>query len=255
MIAAVIRWSARNVAPRADRRRSSSSLAGLYAVSRVPLDAIPDLSDVQVIVYTEYPGTGAAGGRGPGHLPADHGHAERAEVDGGARLLVLRRVLRLRHLRGRHRHLLGALARPRIPELRAARRLPDGVVRRALARTRRASAGSINTPCAGENRTLAELRSHAGLVRSATGWRRRTASPRSPASAASSRQYSVIDRSAPAAGARHPARPRRRGDQAEQPRRRRPHHRNGGDGVRRPRPRLSAGIADIEQIVLKIGRR
>jgi Cu(I)/Ag(I) efflux system membrane protein CusA/SilA len=28
----------------------------LYAVSRVPLDAIPDLSDVQVIVYTEYPG-------------------------------------------------------------------------------------------------------------------------------------------------------------------------------------------------------
>jgi copper/silver efflux system protein len=32
------------------------TLAGLYAVSRVPLDAIPDLSDVQVIVYTEYPG-------------------------------------------------------------------------------------------------------------------------------------------------------------------------------------------------------
>jgi len=32
------------------------ALAGLYAVSRVPLDAIPDLSDVQVIVYTEYPG-------------------------------------------------------------------------------------------------------------------------------------------------------------------------------------------------------
>ena len=30
--------------------------AGIYAVSRVPLDAIPDLSDVQVIVYTEYPG-------------------------------------------------------------------------------------------------------------------------------------------------------------------------------------------------------
>ena len=32
------------------------TLAGIYAVSRVPLDAIPDLSDVQVIVYTEYPG-------------------------------------------------------------------------------------------------------------------------------------------------------------------------------------------------------
>jgi copper/silver efflux system protein len=30
--------------------------AGLYAVLHLPLDAIPDLSDTQVIVYTEYPG-------------------------------------------------------------------------------------------------------------------------------------------------------------------------------------------------------
>ena len=30
--------------------------AGVYALSRAPLDAIPDLSDTQVIVYTEYPG-------------------------------------------------------------------------------------------------------------------------------------------------------------------------------------------------------
>ncbi|TDJ21143.1 MAG: hypothetical protein E2O69_02560, partial [Deltaproteobacteria bacterium] len=29
---------------------------GLYAVANTPLDAIPDLSDVQVIVFTEYPG-------------------------------------------------------------------------------------------------------------------------------------------------------------------------------------------------------
>ena len=29
---------------------------GLYAVINTPLDAIPDLSDVQVIVFTEYPG-------------------------------------------------------------------------------------------------------------------------------------------------------------------------------------------------------
>ena len=29
---------------------------GLYAVKQTPLDAIPDLSDVQVIVYTDYPG-------------------------------------------------------------------------------------------------------------------------------------------------------------------------------------------------------
>ncbi|MBT8342182.1 MAG: efflux RND transporter permease subunit [Desulfatitalea sp.] len=30
--------------------------AGIYAVSRTPLDAIPDLSDVQVIILTQYPG-------------------------------------------------------------------------------------------------------------------------------------------------------------------------------------------------------
>ena len=29
---------------------------GLYAMARIPLDAIPDLSDVQVIIYTEYSG-------------------------------------------------------------------------------------------------------------------------------------------------------------------------------------------------------
>ncbi|MFM9971632.1 MAG: efflux RND transporter permease subunit, partial [Burkholderiales bacterium] len=29
---------------------------GIYAVIRTPIDALPDLSDVQVIVYTEYPG-------------------------------------------------------------------------------------------------------------------------------------------------------------------------------------------------------
>src|SRR5579885_3012710 len=30
--------------------------AGLDSLLRTPLDAIPDLSDVQVIIYTEYPG-------------------------------------------------------------------------------------------------------------------------------------------------------------------------------------------------------
>src|SRR3974390_3149716 len=31
-------------------------LGGIYAVKNIPLDAIPDLSDVQVIIYTEWPG-------------------------------------------------------------------------------------------------------------------------------------------------------------------------------------------------------
>ncbi len=55
MIAHIIRWSAAN--------RFLVLLgtlfiigAGVWAVRNTPLDAIPDLSDVQVIVYTDYPG-------------------------------------------------------------------------------------------------------------------------------------------------------------------------------------------------------
>lgn len=31
-------------------------IGGIYSLSKMPLDALPDLSDAQVIVYTEYPG-------------------------------------------------------------------------------------------------------------------------------------------------------------------------------------------------------
>src|SRR5512139_357693 len=55
MIAGIIRWSAHNVLL-VGFAAVFLMLAGLYSVVRVPLDAIPDLSDVQVIVYTEYPG-------------------------------------------------------------------------------------------------------------------------------------------------------------------------------------------------------
>src|SRR6266581_4757445 len=55
MIADLIRWSARNVFL-VLLGATFVALAGIYAVSRVPLDAIPDLSDTQVIIYTEYPG-------------------------------------------------------------------------------------------------------------------------------------------------------------------------------------------------------
>jgi Cu(I)/Ag(I) efflux system membrane protein CusA/SilA len=55
MIAAVIRWSARNVAL-VIIATVLVVAAGIHAVTRVPIDAIPDLSDTQVIIYTEYPG-------------------------------------------------------------------------------------------------------------------------------------------------------------------------------------------------------
>ena len=37
-------------------RRWRSTLAGIFAVRNIPLDAIPDLSDTQVIIYTEWQG-------------------------------------------------------------------------------------------------------------------------------------------------------------------------------------------------------
>ena len=55
MIAAIIKWSIHN--------RFFVLLAtfilvgyGLYTVKNTPIDAIPDLSDVQVIIKTSYPG-------------------------------------------------------------------------------------------------------------------------------------------------------------------------------------------------------
>jgi Cu(I)/Ag(I) efflux system membrane protein CusA/SilA len=55
MLSKIIEWSARNrflvlLAT------LFITLAGIYALLKTPLDALPDLSDVQVIVYTEYPG-------------------------------------------------------------------------------------------------------------------------------------------------------------------------------------------------------
>jgi copper/silver efflux system protein len=55
MISRIIRWSANNLLL-VLIATTVAVLAGFYAVSRIPLDAIPDLSDTQVIVYTEYPG-------------------------------------------------------------------------------------------------------------------------------------------------------------------------------------------------------
>lgn len=55
MIARVIAWSARNLVL-VLFGTGFAAAAGLYALVHLPLDAIPDLSDTQVIVYTEYPG-------------------------------------------------------------------------------------------------------------------------------------------------------------------------------------------------------
>jgi copper/silver efflux system protein len=55
MIARLIAWSARNLVL-IFVGTIFAVAAGVYALKTLPLDAIPDLSDVQVIVYTDYPG-------------------------------------------------------------------------------------------------------------------------------------------------------------------------------------------------------
>jgi copper/silver efflux system protein len=55
MIARIIAWSSRNLFLVVFAAVFASA-AGIYALRALPLDAIPDLSDVQVIVFTEYPG-------------------------------------------------------------------------------------------------------------------------------------------------------------------------------------------------------
>ncbi|HIJ83345.1 MAG TPA: efflux RND transporter permease subunit, partial [Magnetococcales bacterium] len=55
MIAWIIRWSCRNVLLVVLGTLLIVG-SGVYAVLRMPLDAIPDLSDTQVILYTEFPG-------------------------------------------------------------------------------------------------------------------------------------------------------------------------------------------------------
>ncbi|WP_298255023.1 CusA/CzcA family heavy metal efflux RND transporter [Bradyrhizobium sp.] len=55
MIARVIAWSARNLLL-VLFGTGFAAAAGVYALVHLPLDAIPDLSDTQVIIYTEYPG-------------------------------------------------------------------------------------------------------------------------------------------------------------------------------------------------------
>jgi Cu(I)/Ag(I) efflux system membrane protein CusA/SilA len=55
MLGRIIEWSVRNVFF-VLLGTIFVVVAGVYAVMHTPLDAIPDLSDVQVIIYTEYPG-------------------------------------------------------------------------------------------------------------------------------------------------------------------------------------------------------
>nr|MDP2192886.1 efflux RND transporter permease subunit [Rhodoferax sp.] len=55
MLNKIIDWSGRNIFL-VLLATLFVTMGGIYAVVKTPIDALPDLSDVQVIVYTEYPG-------------------------------------------------------------------------------------------------------------------------------------------------------------------------------------------------------
>ena len=117
---------------------------GAWAMRHTPLDAIPDLSDVQVIIRTEWPG------RSPDLIEDQITYpivtalvpTPRSAVGPG--LHRFRRVVGLRDLRGRHRRALGAEPRSRVsagssrPRCRTASR-------RRLDPRRPESAGCSNT--------------------------------------------------------------------------------------------------------------
>ena len=100
--------------------------------------------------------------RGPGHVPHRDGHARRAAREGRARVLGLRLLVRLHHLRGGHRHLLGAITRTLEYLSGVLPRLPAGRAARSSAPTRRASAGSSSTRWSTRpaRQSLADLRSY-----------------------------------------------------------------------------------------------
>ena len=106
MIARLIDWSARNLMLVLIGAVFAVA-SGIYALQHSALDAIPDLSDTQVIVYTDYKGQAP-------QVIEDQVTADGPKIKGCPWLFLFWRLVRLHHLRGRHGYLLGALTRSRI---------------------------------------------------------------------------------------------------------------------------------------------
>ena len=73
------------------------TLAGIFAVRNIPLDAIPDLSDTQVIIYTEWPGQAPQIVQDQVTYPITTKMLSVPARESGARLFLLRLFVRLCH--------------------------------------------------------------------------------------------------------------------------------------------------------------
>ena len=81
--------------------------SGVYSVLRLPIDAVPDLTNVQVQVLTNAPALGPLEVEQLHHLPGRDGDERPAAGRGDPLDLAVRPVGGDGHLRGRDRHLLG----------------------------------------------------------------------------------------------------------------------------------------------------
>ncbi len=88
---------------------------GAFNYQRLPIDAVPDITNVQVQINTEAPGLLAARGRAAHHVPDRDRDGRAAAPRVHALALALRPVAGHGRVRGRHRHLLRAPARQRTP--------------------------------------------------------------------------------------------------------------------------------------------
>ena len=97
-----------------------AAFGAVAALRRVPLDAIPDLSDPQVIVFTEWMGRSPTLVEDQVTYPIASALLAAPKVTDVRGFSMFGMSLRLRDLRGGHRRLLGALPRARVPELASA---------------------------------------------------------------------------------------------------------------------------------------
>ncbi|MGC6746729.1 efflux RND transporter permease subunit [Escherichia coli] len=110
----------------ADGRVVSEHL-GHWTIINTPVDALPDLSDVQVIIKTSYPGQAPQIVEKSGDLSANHHHVVGARREDCARFLTVWRLLCVCHFRRWHRSVLGAFAGAGVPQPRYRVKLPAGV--------------------------------------------------------------------------------------------------------------------------------
>ena len=143
--------------------RSSAALFGVWSLTRLPIDAVPDITNNQVQINTLAPALSPARDREAGHLPDRDG--ARRHPRPGIHALALAQRLRADHrgVRGPHRHLFRAPAGRRALIDDAQRRLPPGV-EPGWARSRpgsaRSTCGRSNTPAG----RVAGARRPAGLA-------------------------------------------------------------------------------------------